>query len=89
MNLADMVAISIIVVCIVLGLSGAFKWLLRLITGLLLGTAIVVCLGFLADNQAFDHASKGFFREGKLIPSVKSHVVSIANQVADQPSNPR
>jgi hypothetical protein len=85
----DIIAISIVLVCILLVISGTLKWVLRLMVGIVLGIVILICLGFLADNPRFNEMSKGFFQSGTIIPGVKNHIVSIADQAADQPLNPR
>jgi len=84
----DIIAIFIVVSCILLVVSGALKWFLRLTVGLVLGIGILICLGFLAENPKFNEMSKGLFQSGTIIPSVKNRLVSIADQVADQPLNP-
>ena len=89
MMTTDIIAISIVLGCIVLVVSGALKWFLRLMMGIVLGIMILICLGFLADSAKFNEMSKGLFKRGMIIPCVKDHVVLIADQVADQPLSPR
>jgi len=77
MMTADIIAVSIVFLCLLLVLSGALKWLLRIGAGILLGVVILICLGFLADNPRFHELSKGFLKDGTIIHCVKSQVVSI------------
>ena len=78
----DIIAISIVLVCVLLSVSGALKWFLRIGAGMLLGILILVCLGFLADNPKFNEMSRGLFRGGTIIPCVKNQVVSVTDQAA-------
>jgi len=71
---SDLVAIGIVVVCIVLGILGTFKWLLRFAAGMVLGLAILACLGLLAENPKFNDASRGIFKGGVVIPCMRNQV---------------
>jgi len=78
----DVIAVSIVVLCVVLVVSGAMKWFLRIGAGILLGIVILICLGFLADNPRFNEISKGFFKGGEIIPCVKSQMTALASQTS-------
>jgi len=73
----DFIAIGILLVCIVLGVSGALKWLMRLVLGAALGLLILALIGLLVSNQRFNDISHGLFEQGVVIPYVR-HQVGIA-----------
>jgi len=77
MVMSDLIAIGILVICIVLGILGMLKWILRLVAGLILGVLILVGLGMLADNPKFNEASHGIFKDGVVIPCMRSQVRAV------------
>ena len=77
MAAGDFIAMGILLLCAVLSLLGAMKWLLRMAGGVLLGAFILVGLSLLADNPKFNEASQGLFRQGLVIPTVRYQVDSI------------
>lgn len=74
---SDLIAIGIVVLCVVLGILGTFKWLLRFAAGMVLGLAILACLGLLAENPKFNEASRGIFTGGVVIPCMRNQVRSV------------
>ena len=70
----DFIAIGIVLVCIVLGVSGALKWLMRLALGAALGLLILALIGLLASNQRFNDMSHGLFKQGVVIPYIRHQV---------------
>jgi len=82
MATSDFIAISILIVCAVLGVLGTFKWLLRFAVGIILGLMILVCLGLLADNPKFDQASRGIFKGGVVIPCMRNQAYTIGEFIS-------
>ena len=74
---SDLIAIGILVLCIVLAMCGVLKWLFRFVAGVVLGLLILSCIGILADNPKFDQVSRGAFRDGIVIPYLRSQVSAV------------
>jgi len=77
MLIGDKIAIGIFILCLILGVFGAFRWLMYLITGAVVGLLILVCIGLLVDNSTFDELSRGVFKQGIVIPYIRSQVKHI------------
>jgi multisubunit Na+/H+ antiporter MnhB subunit len=74
MVIGDFIAIGIVLFCIVLGISGALKWLMRLLLGAALGLLVLALIGLLVSNQRFDNISHGLFKQGVVIPYIRHQV---------------
>ena len=74
MVIGDFIAIGIVLFCIFLGISGALKWLMRLLLGATLGLLILALIGLLVPNQRFNNISHGLFRQGVVIPYIRQQV---------------
>ena len=84
MLISDFIAMGILFLCILLGISGGLKWLLRLLAGTLLGLLILVVIGFLIPNQKFNSMSRGVFQDGVVIPYVMHQVSSFGEFLSQQ-----
>lgn len=71
----DIVAIGIIVLCLVIGLT-TLKLLSRVLMGIFLGLIVLSCIGFLSDNTKFNELTHGIFETGVVIPYVKQKTTS-------------
>jgi len=74
MLIGDKIAIGIFILCVILGVLGTFRWLMYLITGLIIGLLILACIGLLVDNPTFDELSQGVFKQSVVIPYIRSQV---------------
>ena len=77
---SDVIAISVIVVCVVLGILGTFKWLIRLFAGVMLGMLVLCVVAVLSANPKFNELSKGLFREGIVVPCMRQHITTLVDQ---------
>ena len=82
MVLSDIVAIGIIVLCLVIGLT-TLKLLSRLLMGILLSFVVLACIGLLSENATFDRLSHGVFRQGIVVQYVKHKTVSTAQNIKE------
>lgn len=74
---SDLIAIGILVLCIILAMFGVLKWLFRFLAGVALGLLILSCIALLASNPKFDQVSRGAFRDGRVIPYLRSQVSTV------------
>lgn len=82
MATSDFIAISILIICAILGVLGTLKWLFRFIVGIILGVMILVCLGFLTENAKFNQASRGIFKGGVVIPCMRNQAYTIGEIIS-------
>ena len=80
MAFSDVIANSVIVVCVVLGILGTFKWLVRLFAGALLGIVVLCVVALLSANPKFNELSKGLFREGVVVPCVRQQITMLIDR---------
>lgn len=88
MMTSDFIAIVILIFCIVLGLLGILKWLLRFFAGVVLGILILVCIGLLAENPKFNEVSHGAFRDGKVIPYIRNQIGAVGDFIRNTDEEP-
>lgn len=77
---SDMIAISVLIVCVVLAIFGTLKWLFRLFGGLVLGALVLGIVALLSANPKFNEFSKGLFRNGVVIPCVRQQITSLVDR---------
>ena len=82
MVLSDIVAIGIIVLCLVIGLT-TLKLLSRLLMGIFLSIVVLTCIGLLSENAIFDRLSHGIFRQGVVVQFVKHKTVSTTKKIKE------
>lgn len=80
METSDIVAISVVVLCGLLGVSGWFRWASGLVVGLLIGCLILGALSA-AGNFSWAGQVGGFFKTGNIVPYVGKQMENIADQV--------
>ena len=88
MVMSDSIAVSILLFCMVLGILGALKWLLRLFAGIALGLLILTCIGLLTDNPRFDQISRGAFKDGTVIPYLMDQVSTVGEFLSSTDNGP-
>jgi len=77
MQISDYVAIGIVLFFVILGLLGSFKWIIQLLSGLLIGLMVLCCIAYLTENPRFDSVSQGLFEQGRIFPYLKSQMKSV------------
>ncbi len=77
---SDVIAVSVIIVCVILATLGTLKWLFRLFGGLVLGVLILGVVALLSANPKFNEVSKGLFRDGVVIPCVRQQITSLVDR---------
>ena len=79
MESGDMIAIGILGFCILLVMIGVFKWLARLIAGVIFGVTVLACIALLNSNPQFDSMTQGIFKRGGVIPSISDRIETLRN----------
>ena len=74
MVMTDFIAVGIVLFCVFLSMSGALKWLMRVLLGAALGLAVLAVIGLMVSNPRFDELSGGLFRQGRVIPYIRQQV---------------
>jgi hypothetical protein len=81
MQISDYVAIGIVLFFVILGLLGSFKWIVQLLSGLLIGLIVLCCIVYLTENPRFDAVSQGLFERGMIFPYLKSQMKSVQDYI--------
>jgi hypothetical protein len=84
MATSDIIAVVVMISCTILGILGTFKWLVRFLTGALLGFLILACVAVLAEKPKFDEYSSGVFRDGIVIPYVRRQISILGSLVSSE-----
>ena len=80
---SDIIAVVVMISCVVLGVLGAFKWLVRFLAGAFLGLLILACVSLLVEKPKFDELSKGVFtQQGVVIPCIRKQVSNLGEIIS-------
>jgi hypothetical protein len=79
---SDIIAVVVMISCVVLGLLGTFKWLVRFLAGALLGFLILACVALLVERPKFDELSNGVFKRGVVIPCIRKQVSNLGEIIS-------
>jgi len=88
MAFADKIAIGILIFCILLGGFGLFKWLVRVLEGILVGIAVLVCVALLVNNPHFNDLSKGTMKGGTIIPYIRNQITIVQDLIISDSNEP-
>lgn len=83
METGDFIAIGILLFCVILGILGQFKWLLQIITGMVVGLLVLGGISLLAENPKIDWLSRGVFKQGVILPYIRSQVNTVEKLVSE------
>jgi hypothetical protein len=83
MATGDFIAVGIVLICVLLAMSGALKWFMRLFLGAALGLLILAFIGLLVPNQSFNDISHGLFRQGVVIPYIRQQIGVVGGLVSE------
>ena len=86
MSTSDIIAIGILVICILLGIFGFFKFLSRFLSGFIVGLLILTCLSVWIGHPVFDKYSQYFFQDGTIFPYLKDHTMKLKEEFHVQSS---
>ena len=84
MQTGDIIAIGIVVVCVLLGIRGVLKWVIRAMAGLALGILILACIALLSGNAEFDQMSRSVFRKGTVMPLVRTQINHVGKFISER-----
>jgi len=89
MTTGDYVSIGILALFVVLGVAGAFRWVVRAVLGLAVGCAVLIALSYSASVPAVGQAGE-LLGDGQITPALRSHADGLLARLrpaaeADQP----
>ena len=79
MATSDIVAVGLLVLCVLLGMRGCFRWLPGAVLGLIVGFMILVAIG-MVSSRPWSGQVGSFFSEGSIVPSVGRQVKRLAER---------
>ena len=79
MATSDIVAVVLLVLCVLLGMRGCFRWLSGAVVGLIVGFVILAAIG-LASSQPWSGQVGSFFSEGAITPTIGRQVENMAQK---------
>ena len=87
MSTPDIIAIAILVLCILAGMCGLFRWIWGGIMGLLVGLTILVSLSY-AASQPWSGKPGQFIQDSKLLQELAHHVSPVRKCQTNPPEQP-
>jgi hypothetical protein len=84
MATSDYIAIGILLLCVLMSMLGALKWMLRFFAGAIVGMIVLGCIGLLSENPEFDRVSRGLFRDGIIVPCMRSQIHMVGKYIGGE-----